>query len=154
MSETRIRADILFEAVDLPKVEFDKLKARIGEIADEHKATVTINGRMYPGAEREQPGGRLGDPMITPLTDQRFEEIRQGQPTEWLPNPWKIHQIESDGEAPGCWQVLHEGTVIATLPDWAGNLALWMAGAPEDIRDLLTEVERCRTSPPSDRVAD
>lgn len=48
MSETRIRADILFEAVDLPKVEFDKLKARIGEIADEYKATVTINGRMYP----------------------------------------------------------------------------------------------------------
>lgn len=54
MSETRIRADILFEAVDLPKVEFDKLKARIGEIADEYKATVTINGRMYPGVERER----------------------------------------------------------------------------------------------------
>lgn len=48
MSETRIRADILFEAVDLPKPQFDELKRRIMEIADEYKAAVTINGRMYP----------------------------------------------------------------------------------------------------------
>ena len=82
-----------------------------------------------------------------PLTAQRYAEIRQGQPTEWLPKPWTIHQIEGDGETPGYWQVLHEETVIATLPDWAGNLALWMASAPDDIRDLLAEVERMYTEP-------
>ena len=48
MQETRIRADILFEAVDLAKPDFDELKKRIEEIADEYKATVTINGRLYP----------------------------------------------------------------------------------------------------------
>lgn len=50
MTEIRIRADIHFEAVDLAKPDFDELKARIEEIADEYKATVTIDGRQYPAA--------------------------------------------------------------------------------------------------------
>ena len=51
MSEIRIRADIHFEAVDLAQPEFDELKARIEEIADEFKAAVTIDGRQYPTSE-------------------------------------------------------------------------------------------------------
>lgn len=78
-----------------------------------------------------------------PLSPERLAEIRQGQPTDWLPARWSIHQIDGDGEtASDYWQVCHGGTVLATLPDWAGNLALWMANSPDDIRDLLAEVVR------------
>lgn len=50
MPEIRIYADIHIEAADLAKPDFDELKARIEEIADEFKATVTIDGREYPAA--------------------------------------------------------------------------------------------------------
>ncbi|MEU5580978.1 hypothetical protein ABZ791_30340 [Streptomyces huasconensis] len=47
----RITADILVEAFDLAKPDFDDLKDRIEEAAAAHKATVTVDGRLYPGAD-------------------------------------------------------------------------------------------------------
>lgn len=109
-----------------------------------------IKGRMLARRAAEGAGPtESGEAVSAPaLTAERFAQIRQEQPTEWLPNPWTINEVEADGDTPGYWQVLHDGTVIATLPDWAGNLALWMANSPDDIRDLLAEVERLRTAVP------
>ncbi|MFD5426498.1 hypothetical protein [Streptomyces sp. NPDC127084] len=36
-----------------------------------------------------------------------------------------IRETHVDGL--GVWQVTHEGSVLETLPDWVGNLALWIA---------------------------
>jgi hypothetical protein len=42
------------------------------------------------------------------------------------------------------WEVTHEGTVLATLPDWAGNLAMWIADARDDVPQLLALVSQLR----------
>lgn len=91
------------------------------------------------------PSSQTPQSPPVPLSPERLAEIRQGQPTDWLPARWSTHQIDGDGETTqDQWQVCHGETVLATLPDWAGNLALWMANSPDDIRSLLAEIERLR----------
>ena len=60
---------------------------------------------------------------------------------EWLPGPWV------QGETPdGTHQVVHKetGTVIATLPGWAGSIALWMCVARDAVPALLTDNDQLR----------
>lgn len=57
-----------------------------------------------------------------PLSPGRLADIRQTQPTAWTSNPWTIREVDGNGDCPDVWQVLHDGTVLATLPDWAGSL--------------------------------
>ena len=81
-----------------------------------------------------------------PLLPEREQEIRQGQPGDWLPGPWTIRDVEGTSDEPGRWELVHHesGTVLATLPDWAGNLALWAADAHDAVPELLAEVTRLR----------
>lgn len=83
---------------------------------------------------------------MSALSEGRLAVIARTQPNEWLPGPWFQREVEGVGGAPDCFEVhTANGTVLATLPDWAGNLALWMAEAPEVIAELLAEVNRPRS---------
>jgi hypothetical protein len=52
---TRITADILVEAFCLAKPDFDDLKDRIEDAAAAHKATVTVDGRLYLAPQSAAP---------------------------------------------------------------------------------------------------
>ncbi|RXS78868.1 hypothetical protein EST92_19745 [Streptomyces sp. TM32] len=76
------------------------------------------------------------------LTPKREQIIRQQQPGDWLTEPWLIREaVTAEGDV---WQVTLQGKVLATLPDWAGNLALWIAETHDDVPELLGEIDRLR----------
>ncbi|MFE2497161.1 hypothetical protein [Streptomyces scopuliridis] len=80
--------------------------------------------------------------MNAPLTPKREAIIRQQQPGDWLSGAWMIRETQIDGI--DVWQVLRGETVLATLPDWAGNLALWIAETHEDVPELLATLDGVR----------
>lgn len=92
----------------------------------------------------------------SPLTPEREAIVRQQQPGEWLPGPWMIREVEGTADEQGCWHVTHQGKVLATLPDWAGNLALWIAETREDVPELLAtlDAERAKVAALEKRVAE
>ena len=60
---------------------------------------------------------------------------------EWLTGPWVQELIESeDGDH---YQVTHKdtGQILATLPDWAGSIALWMCVARDAMPALLADAD-------------
>lgn len=66
-------------------------------------------------------------------------EVRTYELGEWLPGPWVQELIESkDGDH---YEVSHKetGKVLATLPPWAGSIALWMCVARDALPVLLAE---------------
>ncbi|MGW7551721.1 hypothetical protein [Streptomyces rimosus] len=55
------------------------------------------------------------------MTSEREALVGRRQLGTWLAGPWTICEATTpDGDV---WQVKHGGQVLATLPDWAGNLA-------------------------------
>lgn len=59
---------------------------------------------------------------------------------DYLPGPWAQEYIEGDSEEPAYYRVTTpDGTVVATLPDWAGQVALFLAVARDAMPVLLTE---------------
>ncbi|MEU1071844.1 MULTISPECIES: hypothetical protein [unclassified Streptomyces] len=79
------------------------------------------------------------------LAAVRLEEIRDCQLGDWYQAPWDTAFVEGDGEAdPSYWKVVEResGHVVATLPDWAGGIALWIADSREAVPELLAEVDR------------
>lgn len=92
----------------------------------------------------------MTDPTDTPtpaLSPERLAEIRDTDPGEWYRAPWATDYVDSDvdSDEPAYWRVISEGATIATLPDWAGGLALFIAAAREDVPALLAELDRTRT---------
>ncbi|MEE4598261.1 hypothetical protein V2J94_41570 [Streptomyces sp. DSM 41524] len=81
-----------------------------------------------------------------PLLPEREQEIRESDPGDWYRAPWTTDYVEGNGEAddPSYWRVISEGATIATLPDFAGNLALFIAEAREAVPELLAELDRVR----------
>lgn len=82
----------------------------------------------------------------TPLAPEREQEIRETDPGSWYRAPWTTDFVDGNGEAddPSYWRVISEGETIATLPDFAGGLALFIADAREAVPELLAEVTRLR----------
>lgn len=69
--------------------------------------------------------------------DKNLEyEVRTFDLGPWLEGPWKQRET-----ADGTYEVIHQATgkVLATLPDWAGPIALWMCVARDAVPALLTE---------------
>lgn len=80
------------------------------------------------------------------LSREREREICETHPGDWLAGPWTQRYVEANGDTPAYNEVLHHesGTVIATLPDWAGGIALFLADAHDAVPELLTEIKRLR----------
>lgn len=94
----------------------------------------------------------------TPMTPAREQEIRETHPGGWYDGPWTHDYVEGEGGEPDYWRVVHHesGTALATLPDWAGGIALFIADAHDAVPELLAEVNRLRKalSEAADQVAE
>ena len=72
------------------------------------------------------------------MDENLASEIRMyGDLGDWLNGPWVQGET-----ADGTHEVVHKesGTVIATLPGWAGSIALWMCVARDAMPALTSEV--------------
>lgn len=83
--------------------------------------------------------------MTAPLPEDRLAEIEATLLGEWLAGSWRTEYIEGDGDEPACYRVKSaEGIVLATLPDWAGPIATFLADAHESVEELLADNARLR----------
>jgi len=82
-----------------------------------------------------------------PLSQEREQTIRETHPGDWYSGPWTQGPVETSGDEPAYHAVYHHesGTVLAQLPDWAANIALFICDAHDAVRELLDEVVRLRT---------
>lgn len=80
--------------------------------------------------------------MHEPMSPQREAIVRREMADTTYGSTWHIRENET-GERM-VWEVTGNGTVLATLPDWAGHLALWIADARDDVPQLLAEIDRLR----------
>lgn len=89
----------------------------------------------------------------TNLTPEREQEIRETHPGAWYDGQWTQEYIEAVGDSPACNRVVHHesGTTLATLPDFASGIALFIADAHDAVPELLAEVDRLRAE--LDKVA-
>lgn len=87
----------------------------------------------------------------TPMTPDREKEIRETHPGGWFDGRWTQDYVEAEGGNPAYCRIVHHesGTTLATLPDYAGGIALFIADAHDAVPELLAEVDRLR-----DRVAE
>ncbi|MEU5733814.1 hypothetical protein ABZ797_33580 [Streptomyces antimycoticus] len=81
-----------------------------------------------------------------PLLPEREAEIRETHPGEWYDGPWTQDYVDSNGDEPAYCRVVHQesGTTLATLPDFAGPIALFIADAHDAVSELLAELDRVR----------
>ncbi|MFP3986953.1 hypothetical protein U9R90_05500 [Streptomyces sp. E11-3] len=84
--------------------------------------------------------------MTEPLMPDREAEIRETHPGAWYDGPWVQGYVEAAGDEPAYCRVVHleSGTVLATLPDFAGDIALFIADAHDAVPELLAELDRAR----------
>ena len=80
--------------------------------------------------------------MHEPMSPQREAIVRREMADPTYAGTWHIRENEVDGV--DVWEVTHQGTVLATLPDWGGNLAMWIADARDDVPQLLTLASQLR----------
>lgn len=69
------------------------------------------------------------------------ENLAFGDLGNWYEGPWTQRETPD-----GTYQVIHQatGTVLATLPDFAGPIALWMCVARDALPALLKDTARQR----------
>jgi hypothetical protein len=80
----------------------------------------------------------------TPLTDEQLAAVEQTL-HEHLGSGWTQEYVEGDGDEPAYYRVATAaGTVVATVPDWAGSVALFLAEAQDYVPQLLGEIRRLR----------
>lgn len=84
--------------------------------------------------------------MTNRLSREREQEIRETHPGSWYDGPWTQDYVEMEGDEPAYNKVVHHesGTVLATLPDFAGMIALFIADAHDAIPELLQELDAVR----------
>ncbi|MGI5155772.1 hypothetical protein [Microbispora sp. CA-102843] len=80
-----------------------------------------------------------------PLSDEQIAQIRASIPASYPP-PWRVETAD-DGFGYSCWNVLYAtdnpiAGLIATVPDYGSELALFIARARQDVPALLAEIER------------
>jgi hypothetical protein len=80
--------------------------------------------------------------MHEPMSPRREAIVRREMADTTYGGTWHIR--ENTVQETDVWEVTHEGTVLATLPDWAGNLAMEIADAPDNIRQLFASVDQLR----------
>jgi hypothetical protein len=93
------------------------------------------------------------DVTPVPLSPERLTEIRSTLLGDWLAGGWRVRNVTStdcrDRSEVFLPDATTEDTVIASFPDWADSVAVFLADAHEAVPELLAEVDRL-----SKRVAD
>ncbi|MEU8756251.1 hypothetical protein AB0C88_37765 [Streptomyces chartreusis] len=84
-----------------------------------------------------------------PLTDEQLNEYAEAHPGDWYSGEWRSEYVEATGDdesEAAYYRVFHvaSGAELATLPDWAGPIALFIADAHDAVPALLAEVRRLR----------
>jgi hypothetical protein len=84
-----------------------------------------------------------------PLSPERLAEIRSTLLGDWLAGGWRVRNVTSTDDSRDRSEVFlpdatAEETVIATFPDWADPVAVFLADAHEAVPELLAEVDRLR----------
>lgn len=95
--------------------------------------------------------------MSAPLSEQQLAEIRDVDPGDWYAGPWTVEYVETNGDDFAHYVVKEpDGQIVASLPDWAGPLAHFIAEARTAMPALVAEVERLRAalSEATDTVAE
>jgi hypothetical protein len=81
-----------------------------------------------------------------PLPPERLAEIRSTLLGDWLAGGWRVRCVPvpdaRDRSEVFLPDATAEDTVIATLPDWADPVAVFLADAHEAVPELLAEVDR------------
>lgn len=87
-----------------------------------------------------------GPASPAPLSPEREQEIRETHPGSWYAGPWTQDYVDPNGDEPAYCRVVHHesGTTLATLPDFAGTIALFIADAHDAVPELLAELDRVR----------
>lgn len=81
------------------------------------------------------------------MTDERLESIEQAHVGDYLGYGWTQDYIEADGGEPAYYKVATaDGTTVATMPDWAGGIALFLAEAHDAVPQLIAEIRRLRAT--------
>ncbi|MFE9844755.1 hypothetical protein [Streptomyces goshikiensis] len=76
------------------------------------------------------------------MSSQREAIVRREMADPTYAGTWHIRDVAVNGV--DVWEVTHGKTVLATLPDWGGNVALWIADARDDVPQLLALVDQLR----------
>lgn len=78
-----------------------------------------------------------------PLSREREQEIRETHPGDWYSGEWTHDHVEADGDEAAYCRVVHSesGEVLATLPDFAGPIALFICDAHDAVPELLADNE-------------
>jgi hypothetical protein len=80
----------------------------------------------------------------TPLTDEQLAAVEQTL-HEHLGSGWTQEYVEGTADEPAYYRVATSaGTVVATVPDWAGSVALFLAEAQDYVPLLLGEIRRLK----------
>lgn len=85
-------------------------------------------------------------PTTAPLTDEQLEAVQQTLHDHLGPD-WTQDYIEGTSDEPAYYRVATAtGTVVATVPDWAGSIAMFLVEAHDYVPKLLTEITRLRAA--------
>lgn len=83
---------------------------------------------------------------LTPLTDEQLEAVQQTLHDHLGPN-WTQDYVEGSADEAAYYRVATaEGTVLATVPDWAGSIALFLVEAHDYVPKLLAEITQLRAT--------
>lgn len=80
-----------------------------------------------------------------PLTDDQLNAIAAAHVGDYLGFEWTQEYVEGDGDDPAYYRVqTKNGLTVATLPDWAGGVALFLPEAHDAVPALVVEVQHAR----------
>lgn len=81
--------------------------------------------------------------LATVMTAEQLLSIEQAHVGNYLGHGWTQDYFEMDGDEPAYYKVATpDGTVVATMPDWAGGVALFLAEAHDAVPQLIAEIRR------------
>lgn len=80
-----------------------------------------------------------------PLTDDQLHAIQTAHVGDYLGFGWTQEYVEGTGDDPAYYRVqTADGTTVATMPDWAGGVALFLPEAHDAVPALVAEVVQAR----------
>ncbi len=80
-----------------------------------------------------------------PLTDDQLHAVQTAHVGDYLGFGWTQEYVEGTGDDPAYYRVqTADGTTVATMPDWAAGVALFLPEAHDAVPALVAEVMQAR----------